>query len=350
MFSELNPLGRDTAILEILIMLLGAFLIGFFTAWLIQQARRKKGGGGKENNAKAIIAAARSKNKELKEKLDKLRKDIQDLEARKTAAEKTAGNLAEEVKKLKGKPSLVKPAGNNTPPSGWQKEKSALEEKIKGLEKTVSDNRSEIGRAASFRNEIKDLKRQLAEAKKEVSSLKAVSPKENTSSAKGTPSNQSTPTEQPDSEKLNREVIRMRALLATQEAAVRRAEHRARQLEKENENATKERDSALEQLDDLQFKMDKLQRQVEKMRVSTSKMDQSQSAVSRQSGGAADLVPLTTLKGLGNRSAEFLEKLGINTMERLAETDENTIKYISRTLDKPIEAVQKWVELAKEKA
>ncbi|MEM0999092.1 MAG: hypothetical protein AAGN35_18685 [Bacteroidota bacterium] len=42
MFENLNPLDRSTAFLEIGIMLLGAALIGFLTAWLIQAARRKR--------------------------------------------------------------------------------------------------------------------------------------------------------------------------------------------------------------------------------------------------------------------------------------------------------------------
>lgn len=39
MFSDLNPQGLPTAILEIAILLAGAFLIGFLFAWLFHRAR-----------------------------------------------------------------------------------------------------------------------------------------------------------------------------------------------------------------------------------------------------------------------------------------------------------------------
>ncbi len=213
-----------------------------------------------------------------------------------------------------------------------------MKEKIDKMEKTIGDNRSELGRMTSFRNEIKGLKEELAKAKADLAKdrLKPGQPIEGKELIE-------TPVPNPEIEKLNKEMTRMRAQLATQEAAARRAEYRSKQLEKEHGGVTKERDRALEQLDDLQFKMDELQRQVGAMRTTTSKMD-----MNRPAGGAGDLIPLTSLKGLGNRSAEFLEKLGINTMERLAEMDANTIQHIAKNLEKPVDVIQGWVDKAGE--
>ncbi len=327
MFSDLNPLGRDTAILEILIMLLGAFLIGFLTAWLIRKAAEKK--------EQSAVAKSVSKSPPSA--------DAKSTSAVKPASKSGTGTEVKPASKsgtgTEAKPASKPPVNSPSTPE-WEKEKAALLERVKGLEKEVSDNRSEIGRASGFRAEIKELKTELEELRKGAKAKDLGEEGKQEAKQK---------VEQEDAAKANREVIRMRAMLATQEAAVRHADHRTKQLEKENQAAVKERDSALEQLDDLQFKMDQLQRQVETMRNNTSKLDNSNSARSRQEGGNTNLEPITSLKGLGGRSAEFMEKLGINTMERLAEVDKNTVQYIARNLEKPVEAVQQWVDLAQEK-
>lgn len=75
MFQDLNPLGRETALLEIGIMLLGAALIGFLTAWVL---RRGKAGGTPSPVADALsenktIAMLRLDNARMEKELEQLR-------------------------------------------------------------------------------------------------------------------------------------------------------------------------------------------------------------------------------------------------------------------------------------
>jgi predicted flap endonuclease-1-like 5' DNA nuclease len=89
MFQDLNPLDRSTAFLEIGIMLLGAVIIGFLTAWLIQRARRKPGPSEPatdptETLRKANAAIKRSKalQQEAQARADRVEKELEEMTAK----------------------------------------------------------------------------------------------------------------------------------------------------------------------------------------------------------------------------------------------------------------------------
>jgi len=95
MFQDLNPLDKPTAMLEILIMLAGAAIIGFFVGWLFQKLQRDK--------AKADLRFTTDKLRTLQLKADESARDqsdltriVEDLRSRKDA-------LFSEVEALKGK-------------------------------------------------------------------------------------------------------------------------------------------------------------------------------------------------------------------------------------------------------
>ncbi len=81
MFEDLNPLDKTTAVLEIVIMLLVAFLLGILTMWL---ARKKRGERPTENElgySKEELENANSKIEELSTNLSALQSENEKLKA-----------------------------------------------------------------------------------------------------------------------------------------------------------------------------------------------------------------------------------------------------------------------------
>lgn len=95
MFTDLNPLDRPTAILEIVIMLLGAAIIGFLVAWM---ARRPKSAPqpeqkaapsnqkGQQGKADKALEALKSEKAALEEALATVKGEKAELEKELTAA------------------------------------------------------------------------------------------------------------------------------------------------------------------------------------------------------------------------------------------------------------------------
>ena len=77
MFTNLNPLDRPTAILEIVIMLMGAALIGFCIAWFARKPR-------KAGTSTAPVPTEKA-NAKPDPQLKKLEQSVQTLNAEKTA-------------------------------------------------------------------------------------------------------------------------------------------------------------------------------------------------------------------------------------------------------------------------
>jgi len=87
MFENLNPLDRTTAILEIVIMLVVAFLIGYFTRWF--SAKKT-----------VVVQSSGSSEKELKEYKDKIEKqklENEELSLELTQLETSCEKLKEEL-------------------------------------------------------------------------------------------------------------------------------------------------------------------------------------------------------------------------------------------------------------
>ncbi|MCP4122879.1 MAG: hypothetical protein GY751_14100 [Bacteroidetes bacterium] len=221
MFQDLNPLDKPTAVLEIIIMLAGAALLGFFVGWLFQKLQRDKAKAdlrftnGKlktlqlksdasmreQSDLTRIVADLRSrkdalfseleaqkgKNKELEEHLAISPKDVSEEvstlndKISRFSAERDALQL--EVKELKGKAS--KPGGIldlklkiNNLKEDRDALKSKLEkltedkskpEKVERLKGALASAKEEKKR---LRNQVETLSRNTAH-KDEVLSLKA---------------------------------------------------------------------------------------------------------------------------------------------------------------------------------
>lgn len=320
MFSDLNPFDRETAILEIALMLIGAFLIGFILAWILKKRNRNQAPVAAQPPKAERSGNEQNAGREMQAK-------VKTLTAQKNEAEAQVDLLALEIKALKSQAETTQVPSAAAESGGEGPGQMAMAAQVKALEKTIRDNKAELARMDALRDQIKDLQDQLEEA-------------ESTASA-GVVGGE---TKSQPSE----ELVRVKAELAIQEAAARRYESQNRQLKTAKESLTKERDQALERLDDLQFRMDKLQRQVESIRTNTREREQKSMQRSGQSSKGRDLNQLTSLKGLGYRSLEFLESLGINTMDRLSQTDANTIQHIAKKLDKPVEMVESWVKSAQD--
>lgn len=116
MFQNMNPLDRNTAILEIGIMLLVAVLIGFVTAWLIQQARRNAAAQRKDGplqkaqaqiaQLQQAIARQNSVTTEQKAEIGRLQKAagaaqrLPELEKKLKQAETDRASLRQQVRKF----------------------------------------------------------------------------------------------------------------------------------------------------------------------------------------------------------------------------------------------------------
>lgn len=96
MFQNLNPLDKTTAVLEITIMVVVAFLIGFFVCWLIRKKKEKQMQQeiDQQTAEKEKALAELQKTKEEKENLEKQLKD------EKEKSEKLRKNYNEVKKEL----------------------------------------------------------------------------------------------------------------------------------------------------------------------------------------------------------------------------------------------------------
>lgn len=108
MFEDLNPQGLSTAILEIAILLAGAFLIGFIFSWLFFRARaaKRKPVQAETDDPKAVAKAEKWRKTELALQADiaglksekaRLEESLQTLTTEATEREKTAISQAIEA-------------------------------------------------------------------------------------------------------------------------------------------------------------------------------------------------------------------------------------------------------------
>lgn len=101
MFQDLNPLDKTTAVLEITIMVVVAFLIGFFVCWLIKKKKEKEMQQeiDKQTNGREKAEKELKHTKEEKEKLEKeLSKVNEDNKKLKADLKETKKELQEQEK------------------------------------------------------------------------------------------------------------------------------------------------------------------------------------------------------------------------------------------------------------
>ena len=95
MFENLNPLDKPTAILEIVIMLVVAFLIGFFTRWFsakhIVVSQPSSEPSNKSDNQSEIEL------KEYRDKIEKQKQENEVLSIKLSELETSCGKLKEEL-------------------------------------------------------------------------------------------------------------------------------------------------------------------------------------------------------------------------------------------------------------
>lgn len=156
MFSDLNPLNRSTAILEIVIMLFGAAIIGFVIAWLLRKPK-----------AEAKKEAKTSGNQ--KGQLGKLERTIANLQSEKASLEKEF-NATKKLVALQKKEVEKLRKGNGAESGNSSQNLKALEAKVLEI-KAQSKEKSE--QIVKLKEELKQLTEKYEKEKAEFEKEKA---------------------------------------------------------------------------------------------------------------------------------------------------------------------------------
>lgn len=105
MFENLNPMDRPTAIMEILIMLIVAFIIGFIIAWLLRKNKKEVvtqtvDNSDEINALRNRLRQAEDANIKLKEDMGKVQVDLDECLASKTKVVEMSSVIEEEIDSL----------------------------------------------------------------------------------------------------------------------------------------------------------------------------------------------------------------------------------------------------------
>ena len=148
MFQDLNPLDRSTAITEIIIMLLVAFILGFVLAWILKRSRTViDHGNDREKNLEERYQELQSKNEQSRQQLT------------------TANNRSVE-------PSEDSP--NNTEVDSLQAQVRQLQDNLRNCEGDRKKNEQLLkDENLQLSKRIKSLKDQLATTQLSLSEIKA---------------------------------------------------------------------------------------------------------------------------------------------------------------------------------
>lgn len=169
MFSDLNPLDRSTALIEIAAMLLVAALIGFLTAWFIRKAMARKASPEEEQSAAArarqqAAQAAQDKAEQAKirQAMAGLEKQVQTLEREKAALDQRIKKMDEALKKAEAAANQppVSVSTTTTPDPKRYAEVEQLRSEKQGLEGQLEALKKEN---ATLAGDLKTLRNRNAE-------------------------------------------------------------------------------------------------------------------------------------------------------------------------------------------
>lgn len=158
MFSDLNPLDKSTALLEIGIMLLGAFLIGLIFAFLFFKARKKQKSAAENlpEADKKELEQLRKSAKSWKEKLKAKDDEIAGLKQNSTGNKNERQALEIELNEIKAKLVLL------------EKEKVELADELKVAEQVPKVREDEID---LLKGEKEKLEKKIGELQKKIETL-----------------------------------------------------------------------------------------------------------------------------------------------------------------------------------
>ncbi|HEX2898863.1 MAG TPA: hypothetical protein VHS96_03990 [Bacteroidia bacterium] len=299
MFSNLNPLGRPTAILEIAIMLLGAALIGFLIAWI----------GRKPKQAAAVADPKQDKTlaSKVEARISQLEKALETAKAEKADLEKQAQSLAEKARENEARLKKELEAAQSAASIDGKSEQALKEakEKIHSLERKLQEQivkpRNEKDGLATDSKELDWLKREKEDLERDVRDLEG------------------------QIDRLERENSELRALARDKSAA-------GPALEK----LTKERDR-------LKAELDKL-RKAQTAPIAAINADFSHLGTAT----AADKDALTRINGIGPVVEAKLNQLGIYTYAQISRFSPADMDQIDQILQLFPGRVQRedWVSQA----
>ncbi len=188
MFENLNPTGRATAFLEIIIMLLVAFILGFILAWILKRSKTVVDNKNAENDESRFNALKLESERIERERIlldssnKKLQKDLDICKQSLQAPVETAGidesefnHLQKENERIEKERSLL--SDNNVK---LQEELTACKESLKTPEIKVVRNEPQVSeeRSASDEENAKKLgfKTVTADRKDDLTKIKGVGP------------------------------------------------------------------------------------------------------------------------------------------------------------------------------
>lgn len=348
MFSDFNPLDRETAILEIVIMLLGAFLIGFLAAFL---AKKNKNSASKPENFEKT--AWKEAEKEMRGQLKKNGAEMKRLQSQLEEATGEKKKLLARIKKLEQRQPVAASKNQSSPEdkaklkqmqsdlakaksriTGLSAKLKSMEPKLAGLGPNLSKDKSTTDQSqamARLKTKVKDLEKSLLAAQRSSAPAGA--------------------------DDLKRQNTRLKASVATTEAVMNRSKRELKEAQATIQTLEKQQRNGMELQEQQQTRIDELQRQMESFRVNSSKGEAERNttaarkqpkreSISHAAPRSKAIGKLTGIRGLNVGSSEQLEKMGITTLERLAKLDDNTVEHIARSLDRKPSQVRNWMSQA----
>lgn len=140
MFQDLNPLDRSTAVMEIIIMLLVAFILGFLLAWILKRSRRGTDTTS-ETDDQLQNTQLTAQNKELKSKLAAAEASLQ--QAQTPAEQVDTDALKQQVAQLQVGLQACE-EGSAQQQKALADENASLRDKILALEKQLVSTESAL--------------------------------------------------------------------------------------------------------------------------------------------------------------------------------------------------------------
>ncbi len=348
MFENLNPTGKTTAVLEIAIMLIVAYLLGIFTWWLYQRAKIKKKEQEIEDlqsKLKQTVNELEAVNKQLAECKSKASKLEGTIKTKEAESKKKIDELLLKQKELEEKYKALQvkydKLSNENSTIIAEKEKLAEEHKLlkENHDKLIKAHNSTVSEKNKLSEEFSELRSNVDKLKNDNNTIVAEKNKliEEYNVLKNDYNNVVEQKKQSASENEN---------LKNQNIALKVKADSAETYKLEIEKCQDENNQLMVQLSELKTKNTRLSDEVKNF----SSKEEAAKKLGFRLAKEEEKEDLTIISGIGKFIESKLNNLGIYTIAQISEFSAETIDKVTEAIEFFPGRIKRdfWVEQAKQ--